>query len=67
LKFGRTQDTGHAGWVDPEATDFEKYVLLVEDVFAVAEERHSLAICLGPAGQSYPRGFGFSGLGTIDA
>ena len=45
----RSQDTGHAGWVDQQVADIESD-LLIENVFAVAEERHLHAFCLGPTG-----------------
>jgi hypothetical protein len=61
----RSPDTGYAGWVDPEVADLERN-LLIETVFAVAEEHPLQALCLDPTGDLHSSGIGFSGLTTID-
>jgi hypothetical protein len=40
--------------------------LLIENLFAVAEERHLPAFCFGPAADLHPSGIGYNGLATID-
>jgi hypothetical protein len=60
----RNQDTGHAGWVDQEVADIQRN-FLIEDIFAVAEERPLRAFCLDPTGDLHPSGIGFSGITTI--
>ena len=52
-------------WVDQEVADLERN-LLIETVFAVAEERDLSAFCLGPTGDLHPLEISFSGLTTID-
>lgn len=51
--------------VDQQVADIEGY-FLIEDVYAVVEERPIRAIGLGPPGDFYLFGIGFSGLATID-
>ena len=62
----RSQDTGHAGWVDQQVTDLERN-FLIENVLAIAKERHLLRpFCLGPTDDLHSSGIGLSGLATID-
>jgi len=60
-----SQDTSHAGWVDQQVADLERN-LLIESVFALSEELHLRAFCLGQTGDLHPSGIGSSGLTTID-